>query len=147
MESGSDGLKLALDRVIPAAPAAVFAAFNDPEKLARWWGPSGFEIPIVDFDPRVGETYRIEMQPPEGDAFHLSGEFLEVVPPARLSFTFAWEHPDPDDVANVATLLLRDFGESTEVVLTQSPFRTEARLALHRDGWSDSFDKLEKLIS
>ena len=147
MESGSDGLKLALDRVIRATPVAVFAAFIEPDKLARWWGPSGFEIPSVDFDPRVGERFRIEMKPPEGDAFHLSGEFLEVVPPARLSFTFSWEDPDPDDVANVATIQFRDLGGSTEVDLTQVPFRTEARLTLHRDGWSDSFDKLEKLIS
>ena len=136
-----------MDRVIRAPPVAVFAAFIDPGKLARWWGPSGFEIPRVDFDPRVGKPFRIEMQPPEGNVFHLSGEFLEVVPPARLSFTFAWEDPDPDDVANVATIQFRDLGGSTEVGLTQIPFRTEARLTLHRDGWSDSFDKLEKLIS
>ena len=29
-------------RTIPAAPKDVFAAFSDPERLARWWGPEGF---------------------------------------------------------------------------------------------------------
>ena len=30
--------------------------------------------------------------------------------------------------------------------LTQGLFKTEARRALHRDGWGDSFDKLERLL-
>jgi uncharacterized protein YndB with AHSA1/START domain len=87
------------------------------------------------------------MQPPEGDAFHLTGTFRDVEPPLRLVFTFVWEDPDPDDVETLVDLSFRDMGGSTEVVLTQGPFRTEARRDLHRDGWSDSFDKLERLVS
>jgi uncharacterized protein YndB with AHSA1/START domain len=94
----------------------------------------------------VGEAYRIEMQPPEGDAFHVAGEFRELEPPSRLAFTFAWEPPDPDDVENLVELSLVDRGESTEVRMRQAPFRTEARRELHRDGWSESFDKLERLV-
>jgi uncharacterized protein YndB with AHSA1/START domain len=124
----------------------VFGAFTDSEQLARWWGPRGFGIPSLDFPARVGEPYRIEMQPPEGAPFFLSGEFLEVEAPARLSFSFRWEDPDPDDVENTATLGFRGAGDATEMTLIQEPFRTEARLALHREGWGDSFDKLERLI-
>jgi uncharacterized protein YndB with AHSA1/START domain len=101
----------------------------------------------LEFDARVGESYRIEMQPPEGDPFYLTGEFGEVDPPARLAFTFIWEDPDPDDVETVARLSFRDLGESTEVALTQGPLKTEARRALHQDGWTDSFDKLERLCA
>jgi uncharacterized protein YndB with AHSA1/START domain len=86
------------------------------------------------------------MQPPEGDPFFLAGEFREVEPPTRLVFTFGYEEPDPDDVENIATLLFVDRGGSTEVGFTQSPFKTDARLALHREGWSDSFDKLQRLL-
>jgi uncharacterized protein YndB with AHSA1/START domain len=87
------------------------------------------------------------MQPPEGDPFYLAGEFREVDPPNRLAFTFVWEDPDPDDVDNLVELAFRDLGESTEVGLTQGPFKTEARWELHRDGWTDSFDKLERFVS
>lgn len=86
------------------------------------------------------------MQPPDGDAFHLVGEFREVEPPACLAFTFAWEDPDPDDVENLVVLLLRDCGRTTEVAFSQGPFKTEARRDLHRAGWTDSFDKLERLL-
>jgi predicted metal-dependent phosphotriesterase family hydrolase len=29
----------------------------------------------------------------------------------------------------------------------QAPFKTKARLVLHRNGWTDGFDKLEELLS
>jgi uncharacterized protein YndB with AHSA1/START domain len=86
------------------------------------------------------------MQPPEGDPFYLGGEFREVDPPTRLAYTFEYEAPDPDDVANLVELSFLDLGESTEIVLTQHPFKTEARRELHVDGWTGSFDKLERLL-
>jgi uncharacterized protein YndB with AHSA1/START domain len=134
-----------MTRALPAASSRVFEAFTDPNELASWWGPEGFSVPSLDFDPRVGQSYRIEMRPPEGDTFFLTGEFRVVDPPARLAYTFRWEDPDPDDVETLVNLSFRDLGESTQVVLTQGLFKTEARRALHRDGWTDSFKKLEAL--
>jgi uncharacterized protein YndB with AHSA1/START domain len=145
--ASSEGLVLEIERVLPAARPVVFEAFTHPQQLAKWWGPEGYAVANLEFEPRVGESYRIEMQPPEGDAFHLTGEFREVDPPERLAYTFVWEPADPDDVETLAELSFRDLGESTEVRFTQGPFKTEARRALHRDGWGDSFDKLERLIS
>ena len=143
----TDERVLDIERVLPAAAEVVFRAFVDPGELARWWGPAGFTIPGLSFPARVGDTYRIEMQPPAGDAFALTGEFQAVDPPTRLVYTFIWENPDPDDCENRAELSLRDLGGSTEVAFRQGPFKTEDRRALHRDGWTDSFDKLERLLS
>ena len=143
----SDELTLEMTRVLPAGRSVVFGAFSDPNELAKWWGPEGFSTPSLELRARVGAGYRIEMQPPEGDRFYLTGEFREVDAPARLAYTFVWEDPDPDDVGTVADLSFRDLGESTEVALRQGPFKTEARRRLHRDGWTDSFDKLERLLS
>jgi uncharacterized protein YndB with AHSA1/START domain len=140
-------LILELRRVLPADRATAFGAFTRAAEVAAWWGPSGFAIPSLDFDPRAGHRYRIEMQPPEGDAFSLGGEFRDVDPPARLAFTFAWEDPDPDDVETLVELSFRDLGASTEVALSQGQFKTEARRELHRQGWTDSFDKLERRLS
>jgi uncharacterized protein YndB with AHSA1/START domain len=147
MAGRSDELTLEMTRVLPATGPVVFAAFSDAIELAKWWGPKGFTIPSLEFDPRVGARYRMEMQPPEGDRFYLTGEFCELDPPARLAYTFVWEEPDPDDVENRVGLSFRDLGGSTEVAFMQGPFKTEARRALHRDGWTDAFDKLERLVS
>lgn len=134
-------------RVFSAARSVVFGAFTEPDALTRWWGPEGFTVATPSFDARVGESYRIEMRPPEGDPFDLRGEFREVDPPARLAYTFVWEPPHPDDVETVVELSFRDLGESTEVTLVQGHFKTDARRDLHRAGWTDSLDKLERFIS
>ena len=139
-------LTLALRRVQRYPRLFVYEAFCDPGELAKWWGPKGFSTPCLEFRPRVGASYRIQMQPPEGPPFCLTGDFREVEPHGRLVFTFAWEDPDPDDAETVVTLAFRDLGDVTEVALTQGLFQTEARLALHRNGWTDSFDRLERLI-
>jgi uncharacterized protein YndB with AHSA1/START domain len=140
------GLTLEIKRVLRARPSVVFRAFSDPDELAKWWGPRGFSTPSLEVDARVGEGYRIEMQPPQGPRFSLAGEFRAVDPPGRLAYTFVWEEPDPDDLETLVDLAFRDLGESTEVALRQSPFKTEARRRLHREGWSDSFHKLERLL-
>lgn len=88
MVSPPEGLTRELQRVFGAVPAVVFMAFSDPGELAKWWGPKGFVIPSLDFQPRLGYRYRIEMQPPDGDAFSWIGEFRVLDPPARLAYTF-----------------------------------------------------------
>src|SRR4051794_8990628 len=138
---------LEMSRTIRATAATVFEAFTDERVLARWFGPAGFTIPSVRFEARVGARYRIEMQPPEGDAFHLTGEVRAVDAPTRLAYTFMWEDPDPDDVETRVELSFREAGGSTEANLMQGEFKTDARRELHRAGWSDSFDKLDRLLA
>ena len=121
---------LRLVRGLPVPRAAVYRALTDPVELALWWGPDGFTAPSVDFEPRVGGGYRIAMQPPAGDLFHLEGEFLAVEPPTLLAYTFRWDPPDPDDRETVVTLALEDRGGQTEIRLTQSEFAAEERLGL-----------------
>jgi uncharacterized protein YndB with AHSA1/START domain len=57
------------------------------------------------------------MQPPEGEAFHLSGEFLEIQAPSALRFTFRWDEPVPDDRETVVELSLDSPGERTKVTV------------------------------
>jgi uncharacterized protein YndB with AHSA1/START domain len=143
----SNGLTLAMSRSLPLPPSAVWRAMTDPVELARWWGPRGFSTPHVDFEPRIGHSYRITMQPPEGDPFYLHGEFREVEPLSRLSYTFIWDPPDPDDRETLVVLSLEERGADSRISLTQGEFSTPARLELHEGGWTDGFDRLEELLS
>jgi uncharacterized protein YndB with AHSA1/START domain len=147
MTGGTSPLMLHLERVVPAPPARVFEACIDPEQLAAWWGPAGFTSSRIELDAQEGGRYRIRMQPPDGDAFHLRGGFVEVDPPHRLVYTFEWEEPDPDDRETVVTLSFHDHREGASIVLEQGPFATEARLALHETGWTETLDRLERFLA
>jgi len=139
-------LALHIKRVIAAPRSRVVRALTEPKQLAKWWGPHGFTNPTVEMDLRVGGSYRIAMQPPDGELFYLAGEFREVELPDRIAYTFRWEDPTPDDRETLVTLTLRDIGNSTELVLTQGTFAAERRRALHEQGWTDSFERLERLV-
>ena len=140
-------LTLQLRRVLPAPPAVVFRMHVEPVLLARWWGPKGFSVPSVELDVRVGGRYRIAMQPPGGESFYLAGEFLEVAAASRLSYTFRWEPPNPDDRETVVGFSVGDLGGSTALTVDQGSFATEARRALHVQGWTDSLDDLQELLT
>jgi uncharacterized protein YndB with AHSA1/START domain len=140
-------LALHLKRVLPATPSVVFKACTEPMTLAKWWGPRGFTTPNIEIDLRVSGRYRFAMQPPDGALFHLLGEFREVDPPSRLAYTFLWEPPDPDDLETFVVLSFRDVDGSTELTLSQGVFATEARRALHEQGWSEGFERLREVVA
>ena len=71
-------------REIAATPEQIFAAFSDPERLARWWGPAGFTntFKICEFKP--GGHWSFTMHGPEGHKFPNESVFAEIEAPAKL---------------------------------------------------------------
>lgn len=56
-------------RLLAASTAAVFAAIQDPQRLARWWGPDGFTNQIDIFEFRPGGRWVFTMVGPDGTAY------------------------------------------------------------------------------
>ena len=98
------------------------------DRTGEMVGPQNFTIPAAELSLSEGGRYRFRMAPPDGEPFHLSGEFLEIDPPWRLVYTFLWEEPTPDDRETVVDLSLGSTGEATRLVLSQGPFLTDERL-------------------
>lgn len=147
MSGGPGGLTLHLERVLHAPRELVFAACVEPEQLAEWWGPKGFTVPDVELSVREGGRYRLTVQPPDGHAFHLTGEFRKVEPPRRLVYTFEYEEPDLDDQETVVALAFVDDPNGTKLVLDQGPFATKARYDLHETGWTETLERLERFLT
>ena len=76
--------ELVSTRTFPHPPAALFAAFADPARLARWWGPAGATNEFHEFDLRPGGRWRLTMRMPDGSAFPMEKTFVEVDPPRRI---------------------------------------------------------------
>jgi uncharacterized protein YndB with AHSA1/START domain len=67
-------------RELPASPESVFAAIQDPVRLARWWGPDGFTNTFHTFEFRNGGSWQFTMHGPDGRDYPNQSEFLEIVP-------------------------------------------------------------------
>ena len=78
--------ELVTSRLIEAPRERVFAAFADPGRLARWWGPKGFTSTFAEFDLRPGGAWRFVMHGPDGGHYRNESVFVEVSPPERVVF-------------------------------------------------------------
>jgi uncharacterized protein YndB with AHSA1/START domain len=71
-------------RELSATPGAVFSAFREPARLARWWGPEGFKNTFHTFEFRPGGAWFFTMHGPDGADYPNESEFLELVPDALV---------------------------------------------------------------
>ena len=71
-------------RDIPASPDQVFAAFSDPQRLARWWGPAGFTNTFDICELESGGRWSFVMHGPDGQNYPNESVFAEVEPPRKV---------------------------------------------------------------
>lgn len=71
-------------REIPATVEQVFAAFNHPERLSRWWGPAGFTNTFSVCEFKKGGRWSFIMHGPDGRNYPNENEFAEIEPPTKI---------------------------------------------------------------
>ena len=82
--AAGDDRALATRRRLAASPAQVFAAFRDPQRLARWWGPAGFRNHFENFEFRPGGRWKHEMEGPDGKRYPNEARFDAIEEPPRI---------------------------------------------------------------
>lgn len=126
----------------------VFRAWTEPELLKRWAVPNpGAVCDFVEVDLRVGGEYRIGMPASEGGSYIAFGVYQEVDPPARLVYTWRWEHLADNIPDSLVTVEFIEKGDQTEVRLRHEQFVDEATRDAHLEGWDGCFKNLEKLFA
>jgi uncharacterized protein YndB with AHSA1/START domain len=134
---------LTLVRRIKARPSIVFEALTTPEGIACWWGPDDGPVLLAETDVRVGGRFRVRFRMLDGREHESSGEYLEVVPPNRLTMSWHWLGSEDPNCSRVE-IDLRAIAEGTELTFTHSRLRDEESRRGHEAGWNGSLDKLER---
>jgi uncharacterized protein YndB with AHSA1/START domain len=75
---------VATERVFSAPPRDVFAAFEQPDQLAKWWGPKDFTNTFEQFEFRPGGRWVFVMHGPNGANYANESVFREIEPEARI---------------------------------------------------------------
>jgi uncharacterized protein YndB with AHSA1/START domain len=75
---------ISTERVLSASPRQIFAAFEDPDQLAQWWGPAGFTntCELCKFEP--GGRWVYFMHGPDGRDYPNESVFREIERDTRI---------------------------------------------------------------
>jgi uncharacterized protein YndB with AHSA1/START domain len=152
-EPGS-GTSLEIRRIFAAPREKVFAAWTKREQLERWMCK---DVPThnpmyVELEVRPGGRYAIEIKTPEGVTYLGQGTFLEVKPPEKLVFTWAWtrtpesETEDLQKTDSIVTVLLLERGTSTEMIFTHENLSGVQSRDAHKQGWEGCFEVLTTVL-
>jgi uncharacterized protein YndB with AHSA1/START domain len=142
-DTAQDQLVL-ITHVFDAPRDMVWAAWTDPDQVARWFGPEGMEVPreSVAIDLRVGGRYELTMV--GGDMRHaLTYEIVELDPPRLLVLR---SDPIPEVGIHEETFTrveLHDHDGKTRMTLRDGPYTVAAHAEA---GWHAAFAKLEALL-
>ncbi|GAA1329328.1 SRPBCC family protein [Pseudonocardia xinjiangensis] len=132
-------------RIVAASPAAIYAAWTEPDQMRRWYAT------VVDADVRVGGRYRIELHEADGSVNRFTGEYLALEPHSRIAFTFTHHSQTPEDRISdeTVTVTLREVEPGrTEVTVTNSWTGPEFEPSYYEDlrsGWEEWVNRLEKM--
>lgn len=136
---------LILKRHLDASPSSVYRAWSDPSELRNWWGPDDDDRNIlVDADVRVGGIYHIVTKAANGDRYNFTGEYREVVPDKKLSFTW---NTGVDEENSIVTAEVEDNGEGTTLTVTHEGLANEHERNDCSQGWQGALQKLDRFVS
>jgi len=71
-------------RVLSANPRKVFAAFEQPDQLAQWWGPKDFTNTFEQFEFKPGGRWVFVMHGPNGANYPNESVFWEIQPDTKI---------------------------------------------------------------
>src|SRR5436190_3386350 len=72
------------ERVFSASPREIFGAFENPECLAKWWGPNGFTNTFEQFEFKPGGRWVFTMHGPNGANYANESVFGEIQAGSRI---------------------------------------------------------------
>jgi uncharacterized protein YndB with AHSA1/START domain len=122
-------------RLLPAAPDIVYDEWLDPGALADWMCPRPARCLNIESEPRLGGRLRIDIED-GGTEFWVSGEYLVLDRPGRLSFSWScstWPDPGLKSVVNV----LLEPRENEQTLMTiEHTLLPPGLVDQHERGWT-----------
>jgi uncharacterized protein YndB with AHSA1/START domain len=88
------GAELEIVRTFDAPRETVWRAWTEVERLARWWGPKGFEMLSTKLDLRPGGMFHYGMRAPNGHEMWGRFVYRDIVAPERLTYVVSFSDPE-----------------------------------------------------
>jgi uncharacterized protein YndB with AHSA1/START domain len=109
-----------VERVYPASPAHVFAAWSDPAIKAQWFGaPDEGETNLHEFDFRVGGRESSSGRAPNGQSYSYDARYQDIVPDQRIVYSYDMHLNGARISVSLATIEIAPDGTGARLTLTE----------------------------
>ena len=143
--------QIIVTRHFDAPPEAVFRAHTDPRIVQQWLlGPEGWTMPVCINEAKPGGKIRYEWKHPKQGAFHLTGEYVELVPFSKIVHVERMFLPDPTPDNRVETKFEPDgTGTKMTIRMTVPDAKTRSMMLATgmEHGMEASYVRLENMIA
>ncbi len=135
-----------LHRVLKTTPEKIYRAFLEPDALIKWIPPYGFTARTEHLDARVGGTFRMSFTNfSTGHSHSFGGEYLELLPFERISYTDKFDDPNLSGEI-VVVIELKKVSCGTEINIEQSGIPDLIPVEMCYLGWQESLLQLANLV-
>jgi uncharacterized protein YndB with AHSA1/START domain len=137
---------VAVRRRIRATRPFLYAAWTDPARFVRWFGPKAWTVERCEIDARLGGRWRAWLKRGDGASICVGGVYMEVQADRRLVFT--WDNDErgrPTDVVSLVTVEFVEFADGVEVSITHRELSTGQAVDMDV-GWNSTLDSLEAYV-
>lgn len=134
-----------LHRVFKTTPERLYKAFLDPDALVKWMAPHGFTAKVHKLVARVGGTYKMSFTNfSTGSSHSFGGEYLELVPNARIRHTDKFDVGPPGTMT--VTVEIKKVLVGAELHITQEGVPDAIPAEACYLGWGESLELLQLLV-
>lgn len=133
-----DGSPIEKELFIDAPPEEVFSYLTESRKYLLWMGVA------VELDPRPGGLFKVD---PNGRDV-IFGEFVEVIPPRRIVFTWGWNEPNHPMPAGSSRVEIDLLSQNNGTLLRLRHFGVAGtRRDRHEGGWQHYLGRLKLVVT
>ena len=127
--------------------ARLFQLLSQPMYLEQWFSPSpDIEVNVMEHEFQLGGKYRLQYTQPDGSVVVVCGEFTEIEPGSRISFTWTWQKPDVHaDIPTLVTWVLVAKNLGTELTVLHQKIPDSEFHQRHKLGWLGAMDRLSHI--
>jgi uncharacterized protein YndB with AHSA1/START domain len=110
----------AIERIYPAAPARVFAAWADKAAKSRWFGgEEGWTQDGHVMDFRVGGREKLNSTATDGVVHAFDAVYQDIVPDERIVYAYDMHLNETRISVSLATVEFKPDGDGTRMVFTE----------------------------
>ena len=150
-ERNAPSISLRIERTFAAPRDQVFTLWTDPKAVAQWFLPPDQArwVEPPTFDAHPGGHFRLRLISRE-EFYDLHGTFREVHSPEKLVLDWKWDRNSSLAGSPGATQVTVEFSAKpgrTDLVLTQTGFKSEESRGQYERGWYRCFREMDKLLN